>query len=293
MYGSTGRAGRYKVNDQQLEDMELELLIQAIHTRYGYDFRSYTRASFRRRVMTFLSDHGLQYVSECIPLLLRDEVNFSDFVQQISVPVSDMFRDPQVYRTIRELILPFLKTYPFVKIWSAGCASGEEAYSLAILALESGIRGRIQIYATDFNDKALEMGKQGIYDISRIKDFTNNYLGSGGKEEFSTYYTTAYNRAILKDSIKKMVTFSNHNLVSDGVFGEMHLILCRNVLIYFDRDLQNRVLSLLTDSLGPRGYLCLGSHESLRFSEYGGSYEIIDEKKRIYQKKRFEGSVSL
>ncbi len=264
--------------------MELDLLMHAIHTRYGYDFQSYTRSSFRRRVLTFLQAHGLQQISESIPLILRDEDAFSDFVQQISVPVSDMFRDPPVYKTLREEIFPFLKTYPFVKIWSAGCASGEEAYSLAIMAKEAGLGSRVRIYATDFNDKAIETGKQGIYDLARMRDFTANYQKAGGTEEFSDYYTSAYGKAIIKDSIKKRITFSNHNLANDGVFGEMHLILCRNVLIYFDKNLQNHVLSLLTESLSPRGFLCLGSHENIRFSEQKGNYTILNDRMRIYQK---------
>ena len=271
----------------KIEEMEIDLLMSAVNTRYGYDFHSYTRSSFRRRVKTFIQAYGLKQVSECIPLILHDEEVFSDFVQQVSVPVSDMFRDPDVFKVLREEIFPFLKTYPFVKIWSAGCASGEEAYSLAILAHETGLKGRLQVYATDFNDKALAMGKEGIYDIARVREFTKNYQDSGGQEEFSNYYTTAYQKAILIDSVRDSVTFSNHNLANDGVFGEMHLILCRNVLIYFDKDLQNHVLSLLTASLSPRGFLCLGSHENLRFTNLIDSYAVLDERMRIYQKEEF------
>ncbi len=281
--------GSIGVNDYQIEEMELDLLIDAVYSRYGYDFRSYTRSSFRRRVHTFLQEHSLKHISESIPLLLRSDESFSDFVQQISVPVSDMFRDPAVYRTLRTEIYPMLKTYPFVKIWSAGCASGEEAYSLAILALECGMKNRTRIYATDFNDKAIAAGKEGIYDISRVKAFTKNYQESGGTEEFSQYYTTAYNRAIITDEVKKMVTFSNHNLVNDSAFGEMNLILCRNVLIYFDRELQNRVLTLLTDSISSRGFLCLGSHENILFSDRKECYDIVNDRQRIYQMKGHKG----
>ncbi len=277
------------MNDHRVEEMELDILIQAVYTRYGYDFRSYTRSSFRRRVKIFMQERNLQQISEIIPLLLKNEEAFSEFVQQISVPVSDMFRDPEVYHSLRNTVFPVLKTYPFVKIWSAGCATGEEAYSLAILALESGLNGHTRIYATDYNDRAINTGKRGIYDIARMKDFTRNYQASGGKEEFSSYYTTAYNKAILKDPVRKMVTFSNHNLTQDGVFGEMHLILCRNVLIYFDRSLQEHVLSLVTDSLSQRGFLCLGFHENLRFSEVKTYYSALDEKLRIYRKEAYGG----
>jgi len=278
------------MNDHRVEEMELDLLIQAVYARYGYDFRSYTRSSFRRRVRIFMQERDLQQISEIIPLLLKNEEAFSEFVQQISVPVSDMFRDPEVYHSLRNKVFPLFRTYPFVKIWSAGCASGEEAYSLAILAIESGLNGRTRIYATDYNDRAINTGKKGIYDIARMRDFTRNYQASGGKEEFSTYYTTAYSKAVIKDSIRKMVTFSNHNLTQDGVFGEMHLILCRNVLIYFDRSLQEHVLSLVTDSLSQRGFLCLGLHENLRFSEVKTCYSALDEKVRIYRKEAYGGS---
>jgi chemotaxis protein methyltransferase CheR len=271
-----------KRND--IENIEITLLLEAIFQRYGYDFRSYARASIERRVRHFLPKCGCATISELIPRLLHDESFFEPLVHEFSITVSEMFRDPTVYRRIREKVVPFLKTYPFVKIWHAGCASGEEVYSLAILLKEEGLYDRATIFATDFNDSALEQARQGIYALETVQQFTSNYQQAGGTRSFSEYYHAHYEAMAIDETLKRNITFANHNLATDGVFGEMHLILCRNVLIYFNKELQNRALKLFRDSLARGGFLCLGSKESLLFSDVQTDLKPIDEKARIYQK---------
>lgn len=269
----------------EIEEIEVNLLLEAIFQRYGYDFRNYARTSIRRRIRQFLHDSGFQAISEVIPRLLRDESLFEGVLTSFSITVTEMFRDPSVYRSIREKVVPYLKTYPYVKIWHAGCSTGEEAYSLSILLKEEGIYDRATIFATDFNDKALEKAKEGIYPLEKVKEFTANYHKSGGVRPFSDYYRAGYGSILIDRSLKERITFANHNLVCDGAFGEMNLILCRNVLIYFDKTLHQRVLNLFNDSLAYGGYLCLGNRESLRFSDLHGQYEVIDRDGRIYQKR--------
>jgi chemotaxis protein methyltransferase CheR len=268
-----------------IENIEVDLLLEAIYRRYGYDFRSYARASIDRRVRQFLSSKRIQVISELIPRVLHDEEMFSELVQYFSIPVTEMFRDPFVYRAIREKVVSLLKTYPFVRIWHAGCASGEEVYSLAIVLAEEGLYNRATVFATDFNDHALENAREGIYPADRIKEFTRSYQEAGGTGSFSEYYHARYDSAVMNTALKKRITFASHNLVADHVFGEMHLVFCRNVLIYFNRELQNRALRLFTDSLIRGGFLCLGTKEDLQFSEVADEYEAVDLKARIYRKK--------
>jgi chemotaxis protein methyltransferase CheR len=196
-----------------------------------------------------------------------------------------MFRDPFVYCALREKVVPLLKTYPFVKVWHAGCATGEEVYSLAILLKEEGLFDRVTIFGTDFNDRALEQARQGIYPAERIKDFTRNYQEAGGKGSFSEYYHARYESAALNANLKERITFANHNLASDAAFGEMHLVFCRNVLIYFNPELQNRALRLFDESLVRGGFLCLGTKEDIQFTEVAGGYDAVDSAARIYRKK--------
>ena len=269
----------------EIENLEIELLLDAIFKRYGYDFRRYSRASLKRRVNHFLSKTGFEKVAEIIPRLIYDKSFFDSLLYTISITVTEMFRDPFVYKTIREKVIPFLKTYPFIKIWHAGCATGEEAYSIAILLEEEGLYDRSQIYATDFNDFALKKAKEGIYPVENIKEFTANYQASGGKEAFSKYYHSKYDFVIMNQGLNKNITFANHNLASDTVFGEIHLIMCRNVLIYFGKSLQDRALKLFYESLAFKGFLCLGTKESIRFTGVQGNFKAIDEKGKIYQKK--------
>lgn len=267
-----------------IEEIEIDLLLEALHRAYGYDFRSYARASVERRTRQFLATSGCTTVSELMGRVLRDKVLFARLVQHFSISVTEMFRDPFVYQMIRSEVVPMLRTWPYVKIWHAGCATGEEAYSLAIVLKEEGLYDRATIFATDFNDAALEKAKAGIYAIDKVQEATRNYHKAGGRASFAEYYHARYDAAALDNALKTHLTFANHNLVCDGVFGEMHLVFCRNVLIYFDRDLKNRALWLFTESLVHGGFLCLGTREDLRFSEVEEKYEIVNRETKIYKK---------
>lgn len=273
------------MSPNDIERIEFDLLLEAIWRRYGYDFRAYARATIERRTLQFLSGAGCVTVVELIPRVLHDAAFFSRLARQFSIPVTEMFRDPFVYRTLREKVLPLLRTWPHIKIWHAGCASGEEAYSMAILLREEGLFERTTLYATDFNDEVLERAREGIYDLDRLKEATRNYQEAGGAASLSDYYHAAYNAAAMEASLRERIVFSNHNLMADGVFGEMHLIACRNVLIYFNRELQNRALGLFTESLVHGGFLCIGTKEDLQFSSVAEQYEVLDSKARIYRKR--------
>jgi len=273
------------VKKTDIENMEITLLLEAMFMRFGYDFRHYSRASIERRVRQFQGKSGGSRISEMIPKLFYDESFFEVFVREFSITVTDMFRDPFVYLSIRKNVVPILKTYPFVKIWHAGCATGEEAYSLAIVLKEEGVYDRTTLFATDFNDAALDVAKKGIYALDDARKFTANYQAAGGRSSFSEYYHARYQAMALNKALAENITFANHNLVTDSVFGEMHLIICRNVLIYFDKALQDRVLNLFCDSLVHGGILCLGTKESLKFSTVGNRFQTIDEDARIYRKK--------
>lgn len=267
------------------ENIEIELFLNAIYLKFGYDFRNYGKAHIKRRVRHRMSVSGFQNISELINKLLYDPVFYQEVLQDLSITVTEMFRDPDFYQAVRKEVVPLLKTYPFIKIWHAGCATGEEVYSMAILLREEGLLKRSQIYATDFNQMALQKARNGIYPIERIKEYTQNYQKSGGRASFSDYYNARYESVILNESLKENIVFADHNLVTDGVFGEMNLIICRNVMIYFDKDLQNKVIKLFYDSLVPGGFLCLGSKESLRFATISSRFDATNEKQKIYRKK--------
>ncbi|MBP2282283.1 chemotaxis protein methyltransferase CheR [Flavobacterium sp. CG_23.5] len=273
------------MKDKDTKDIEISLLLEAIYQRYGYDFRQYSQAHIRRRIMNRMTMTGLEYISQMQAMVLNDETFASDLLQDLSITVTEMFRDPEFYKSLRENVIPILKTYPFIKIWHAGCATGEEAYSMAILLQEEGLYDRTTIYATDFNQMALDKAKEGIFSNKMIKDYTVNYQLSGGKESFSSYYTASYDNVIMNKSLKKNIVWANHNLVTDSVFAEVHLILCRNVLIYFDQNLQNKVQTLFFNSLINGGVLCLGSKESLHFTDLYQEYIELDKKQRIFKKK--------
>ncbi len=272
-------------SETEIETIEIDLLLEAVYRVYGYDFRSYARASIERRTRLFLSDNGYETISEILGKVIRDHRFFSRLVQYFSIPVTEMFRDPHVYRVLRNKVVPMLRTWPHVKIWQAGCATGEEVYSLAIVLKEEGLYDRTTLYATDFNDASLERAQEGIYEMDRIQVATRNYQKAGGCASFSNYYHALYDAAVMDASLRERITFANHNLVTDHAFGEMHLIACRNVLIYFDQTLQNRVLHLFSESLVHGGFLCIGTKESLSFSEVVHAYRVVDEKARIYRKK--------
>ncbi len=268
-----------------LETIEVDLFLNALYQRYGYDFRQYAQASIRRRIKHFQARTGYKQISEMIPVVLHDEAFAHSAIHDFSIMVTEMFRDPTFYNAVREKVLPYLKTFPFVKIWHAGCATGEEVYSLAIVLQEEGLYDRATIFATDFNDSALQTAREGIYALKEIRQYTKNYQQAGGTRSFADYYHAQYESAIMEQPLKKNVTFANHNLVTDGVFSEVHLIFCRNVLIYFDKTLQNRVLNLFADSLSYGGFLCLGSKETLRFSDVQERFKVIDDHEKIYQKR--------
>ena len=271
----------YKHND---EDIETYLFLEAIKMKYGYNFSEYSRAHIKRRIKNRLDKSGINNILELTHKVLEDETFFRDVLLDFSINVTEMFRDSQFFRYLRESIIPVLKSYPQIKIWHAGCSSGEEVYSMAILLKESGLYDRCQIYATDFNGKIIEKAKSGIYSLEAMKEYTKNYILAGGTHSFSDYYIAKYDNAILESELKKRITFAEHNLVTDGSFGEMNLIICRNVMIYFDKTLQNRVNKLFLDSLIKGGYLCLGSKETLSFSDVIDKFDTVSEEFKIYRK---------
>jgi chemotaxis protein methyltransferase CheR len=266
------------------EKIEFDLILQAIYEKYGYDFRDYAKASIRRRLRYRLTQSKLKTISEMQHKLLYDKEFFDSLLLDLTINVTEMFRDPSFFKTLREIVIPELNKQPFIKVWHAGCSSGEEIYSTAILLKENGMYESSQIYATDTNEVVLDKAKSGIFPIEKMKDFTANYRKAGGLASFADYYTARYDSAIMDNSLKKNIVFSNHNLVTDGVFGEMDMIMCRNVLIYFNRELQDRVFRLFMDSLRPGGFLCLGSKETIRFSSYSDNFENVAEKEKIYRR---------
>jgi chemotaxis protein methyltransferase CheR len=265
-------------------ELEISLLLEAIHHKYGYDFSQYSEAHIRRRITSRMIMSGIDNISRMQSKVLNDESFASTVLQDLSITVTEMFRDKEFYKSLRENVIPILKTYPFIKIWHAGCSTGEEAYSMAIILEEEGLYNRAIIYATDFNQQALNQAKEGIFSTSRIKEYTINYQLSDGKESFSKYYTSNYDNVIMNQSLKRNIVWANHNLVTDSVFAEVNLILCRNVLIYFDKDLQNKVQRLFYNSLANGGILCLGSKEGLRFTDLYEKYTELDKKQRIFKK---------
>jgi chemotaxis protein methyltransferase CheR len=266
------------------ENIEIGLLLDAVYQRYGYDFRNYTKASIKRRLRHHLSKSGLPNFSAMQHLLIYDDTFFKSLLLDLTVNVTEMFRDPSFYRSLRKNVIPILRTYPNIKIWHAGCSTGEEVYSMAILLEEEGLLDKAQIYATDIDDKVLETAKEGIYPVDRIKAYTENYQKAEGKKSFSDYYRAGYDAAIIKKTLKKNIVFTSHNLVTDSVFGEFHLIICRNVLIYFNKALQNHVLKLFEQSLIRRGILALGSKETVQFSTSEKVFSEFDKDEKIFQK---------
>jgi len=271
------------MNANDIQQIEIDLLVQAIFRRYGHDFRGYSKAHLKRRIQQFASIKTNGCIADLIPRVLHDEPFFEMLLREISITVTQMFRDPFVFQSIRRNVIPFLRTFPFLRIWVAGCATGEEAYSLAILLKEEGLYARSTLFATDFNDAALEKARNGIYSLERIAAFTRNYQQAGGNGSFSEYYHAKYGSAAMTSALRENMVFANHNLVTDWVFSEMHLVFCRNVLIYFNQALQDRVLGLFSNTLARSGFLCLGSSEDISFSAVRDSFKRIDDKARIFQ----------
>ncbi len=262
---------------------EIQILIEAIRDRYGYDFRSYAPEMVMRRVLQRLTLSGLDSISELRHKAIV-EPDFADLLlKDFSINVTAMFRDPVFYRSFREKVVPALRELPFLKIWHAGSATGEEVYSMAILLKEEGLLDRVKIYATDFNKEVIQKAREGIFPLTRMREYIANYQKAGGREVFAEYYTARYEGAIMDQTLKTNIVFANHNLVSDEVFGDMQLIICRNVFIYFNRELQNRVLNKFRQSLDSGGFLCLGSKESLAFYDQSDCFEVISGKNRIYK----------
>lgn len=266
-------------------DIEIKMLLETIYQKYGYDFRNYSMASIKRRIKRRLSLSGLETISAMQHKIIYDESFFTTLLLDLSITYTDMFRDPSFYKAFRTQVVPELKKTPHVKIWHAGCATGEEVYSVAIVLHEEGLYDQTQIYATDFNEVVIEKARQGIYEIDKLKTFTQNYQKAGGCASFADYYTARYDYALMKQFLKEHINFSDHNLVTDGAFGEMDMIVCRNVLIYFSRELQDQILLLFKKSLCDDGYLCIGSKETIRFSSVSNDFEDVVKQERIYRKK--------
>ncbi len=268
------------------EAIELDLLLEAIHRHHHYDFRGYSRASLQRRVDRAMRRFGLDSLSQLQHHILREPKVFNELMGFLTIQVSELFRDPHYYKALREHVVPHLRTWPSLKVWIAGCANGEEFYSLAILFREEGLEDRTLFYCTDISPAALEKAEAGIYDVERIPQFTENHRRSGGKSSLSDYYTAAYGAAVFDKSLRRRAVFAEHNLASDEVFSEMQLISSRNVLIYFDRELQDRAIGLFGDSLVRGGFLGLGSKETLRFSSQSAAFDDFDEREKLYRRNR-------
>ena len=269
------------------ERIEIQLLLEGLFLKYGHDFRDYAGAHLKRRMEYRKLAEGLDNYAEMLHKILYDQAFLQQLLLDLSINITEMFRDPWVYAKIRKAVVPHLKTYPFIRSWHAGCSTGQEVYSMCILFHEEEVSGkRIQIYATDFNDLVLDKARQAIFPIEVVKEYTANYQKAGGLSSFAEYYTADYESVKINPPLRDRVLFSAHNLATDGVFAEMNIIFCRNVLIYFNKELQNKVMKLFYDSLCPGGFLCLGPKESLRFTEYADKFDIVGEKERIYRKKR-------
>lgn len=277
------------VNDslatEKIEDIEIRLLLEALHATYHYDFRNYAMASIKRRLRQAREKLGFPTFSALQESLLHNPAMLPTLLGYLTVQVSEMFRDPLYFHAIREHVVPHLRTYPSLKVWIAGCSTGEELYSFVILFREEGLEQRTLFYATDINQAALRSAEAGVFDLDRIRLFTENHRKSGGKSSLSDYYTAAYGRASFDKSLRQQVIFSDHSLVTDAVFAEVHMISCRNVLIYFDRALQDRAVGLFKDSLTRKGFLGLGAKESLRFSAYSGAFADFVRDEKIYQRR--------
>lgn len=269
-----------------LEDIELQLLIEGIYRHYGYDFREYVPNSLKRRILNFIHAEKFNSISALQEKVLHDRKVMERLMRVILVHVTEMFRDPGFYLTFRRRVVPILRSYPYIRIWHAGCATGEEVYSLAILLHEENLYHRCRIYATDINDAVLQQAKSGRVPMTLMQDFTRNYVRAGGKNAFSEYYTARDDVAIFKPELIENITFSRHNLVTDTSFNEFNVIFCRNVLIYFTRSLQGRVHTLIYESLGMSGMLALGHSEMVRFSPHEAAYETFDPAEKLFLKVR-------
>jgi chemotaxis protein methyltransferase CheR len=270
----------------ELERIETDLLLEAIFRRYGFDFREYAPASLKRRLWRRIHAEGLTSVSGLQERVLHDPASMERLLLDLSINVTAMFRDPSFYAAFRKRVVPLLRTYPFVRVWAAGCSTGEEVYSLAILLGEEGLYEKTRIYATDINETVLDRARAGLFPLDKMQDYTQNYIAAGGSRSFSEYYLANHEGALFSRSLLENVVFAQHNLVSDRSFNEFHVVLCRNVMIYFDKPLQDRVHRLFYDSLATFGVLALGHKETLRLSPFEERYEELDSEERLYRKIR-------
>jgi chemotaxis protein methyltransferase CheR len=270
----------------ELEDIEIVLLLEGLYRYYGFDFRDYSPASLKRRILERMRAEKIETVSRYQERVLHDEACMERLLLGLSVHVTSMFRDPGFYQTFRQKVVPILKTYPTVRVWHAGCSTGEEVYSMAILLQEEGLSRKSLIYATDISHEVLHKAKEGIFPLAAMQEYTSNYMRAGGQREFSDYYTADYNNVIFHPSLKTNVVFAEHNLATDGSFNEFHVILCRNVMIYFNKALQERVHNLIYESLSMFGIFGLGNKESLKFTPREGFYEPLDGRDKLYRKVR-------
>ncbi len=266
-------------------EIELQLLIEAIYLKYHYDFRHYARASLKRRLTAAMPRFDCATLSQLQDKVVNDPAAFPALLDFLTVPVSDLFRDPGYFRELRLSVIPVLRTYPSLKVWVAGCSTGEEVYSLAILLREEGLLARTLIYATDINPRTLRKAQAGIYELERVIGFTENHRLSGARTSLSDYYTAAYGKVVLDKSLRQHIVFSDHSLATDNVFAEVQLVSCRNVLIYFNRELQDRAVGLFREALCRKGFLGIGSKESLRFSAHGDAFQELSREHRIYRKR--------
>jgi chemotaxis protein methyltransferase CheR len=270
----------------QLEDIEIALLLEGLYRVYGFDFRDYSPASIKRRILERMRAEKIATVSAYQDCVLHDSACMERLLVGLSVHVTSMFRDPSFYLTFRRKVVPILRTYPTVRIWHAGCSTGEEVYSMAILLQEEGLYRKCVIYATDISREVLRKAREGIFPLAAMQEYTQNYMRAGGKHEFSDYYTAHYDNVIFHPALKTNVVFSEHNLVTDGSFNEFHVILCRNVMIYFNKALQERVHNLVYESLSMFGVFGIGNKESLKFTPRADFYEKLDSHDKLYRKVR-------
>ncbi len=271
-------------NNQDLEEIEIQLLLEGIFLRYGYDFRDYSAASLKRRIRYFLLEERVGTISGLQERILHDPACLLRFLWTLSINVTAMFRDPNFYKAIRQKVVPLLRDFPFIRVWHAGCSTGAEVYSMAILLQEEGLYEKAILYATDMNEVVLQKAKEGIFPLKEMQNYTRNYQQAGGKHDFSKYYTAGYDHAKFCPTLQKNVVWAQHNLVTDASFNEFHVILCRNVLIYFNRPLQNRVHELFYESLSDSGILGLGDKETLQFTPHEVDYEALDGREKLYWK---------
>jgi len=271
---------------QPLEDIELTLLLEGIYARYGYDFREYAQSSLKRRIDKFMRDERRRTLSGVQELVLREPKAMARLLNTISIDVTAMFRDPNLYRVVRAQVAPWLRTLPHFRVWHAGCAGGEEVYSMAILLREEGLYDRARLYATDFNEALLREAQAGIFPLKEMQTYTDNYIRAGGARDFSEYYTAKYDNALFRPELRERIVWAQHNLATDASFNEFQVILCRNVMIYFNQNLQNRVHNLLYDSLAVGGILVLGEKESLKFTPHEEDYAAVDERQKVFRRIR-------